>query len=389
MKARYIVIFLLFVLVGLGLRKLMSNREKFEMAAEEKSEVPIRYVKTMKAQPGDNEIIIEGQGKISSSQKVDISSEVQGLLIKANKTIKPGVSFNQGEILYSIRNTDARLALLARKSSFLNLIANALPDLKLDFPSNYENWKNFYDAINVNKPLLDLPSVKSKKEETFVSLKNIYTEYYNIRADEERLNKYNIAAPFNGSITEVYVEPGSIVNPGTRIASIIRTGDLEIDIPVDVHNISYVKIGAKVKLTSTTSNAIFEGTVVRIGEFVNASTQSIPVYIKIEKKKEDVLYNGMYLVAEINCGVIPNSVKIPRRALPDTEHYYSLKATTQKVNDEKINAFSIQKNNLKTVFVLKNSVIAINIDEETEIIAEPLTQFNKETLFRPLTDNKQ
>lgn len=389
MKAKYIVI-LLALLVGVwGILKLMGNREKFEMAAEEKNEVPIRYVKTMKAKPGDNTIIVEGQGKISSSQKVDISSEVQGLLINSGKRIKPGVTFKQGEILYSIKNTDARLALQARKSNFLSIVAGALPDLKLDFASNYENWKNFYDLIYVNEPLPDLPKVMSQKEKTFISLKNIYTEYFNIKADEEKLNKYRITAPFNGSITEVFVEPGSIINPGSRIASIIRTGDLEIDIPVDVHNISYIKIGADVKLTSTTNNKSFEGTVVRIGEFVNASTQSIPVYIKINKKEDDVLYNGMYLVAEINCGVIPNSIKIPRRALPDQEHYYSLKPTKKKIKEESIDAFTIQKNPLKTAFVLKNNIIAIDIEGGTEIVSEPLTQFSKETLFRPITDSKK
>jgi hypothetical protein len=108
----------------------MQNKDKFEMDEADKKESTIRYVKVLKANPSANPIIIEGSGRISTSQKVDISSEVQGLLIQAGKTIKPGVSFRRGEMLYSVRNSDARLSLQARKSSFMNLVANALPDLK-------------------------------------------------------------------------------------------------------------------------------------------------------------------------------------------------------------------------------------------------------------------
>jgi hypothetical protein len=375
----------------------MQNKDKFEMDEADKKESTIRYVKVLKANPSANPIIIEGSGRISTSQKVDISSEVQGLLIQAGKTIKPGVSFRRGEMLYSVRNSDARLSLQARKSSFMNLVANALPDLKLDYSDNYENWKDFYESIDVNKVLPALPETKSQKEKTFISLKNIFTEYFNIKADEERLWKYAIVAPFDGSITEVFVEPGSVVNPGTRIATIIRTGDLEVEIPVDARNITNIKVGLPVLLNATSGNKSFEGKVIRIGEFVNAATQSIPVYVSIIKKKDDALYNGMYLNAEINCGSMENTVKIPRRALPDENHYYLLKEKSVKEKVEKpdgtqkdttIHAYIIVKKELKTGFVLKNDILALEIQEGDLIIRESLTQFTKETLFMPLNEEK-
>jgi membrane fusion protein (multidrug efflux system) len=397
MKARYFVIPLFFLLLIWGLFTLMNNKEKFELDEASKKESSVRYVKILTADPTDNSIIIEGSGRISTSQKVDISAEVQGLLIQSGKTIKPGVSFSRGQMLYSIRNNDARLTLQARKSSFMNLLANALPDLKLDYSNNYENWKNFFESIEVDKVLPDLPQTKSQKEKTFISLKNIFTEYFNIKADEERLWKYAIVAPFDGSITEVFVEPGSVVNPGTRIATLIRTGDLEVEIPVDARNITNIKVGMPVLLTSTSGNKTYEGKVIRIGEFVNATTQSIPVYVSIIKKKDDVLFNGMYLNAEINCGAMENTVKIPRRALPDENHYYVLKKKTVKEKltsedgkerDTTIHAYSMVKKELKTGFVLKNEILALEIEKGEMIIREPVTQVTKESLFLPLNEKK-
>lgn len=395
MKARYFVIPLFFLIIIWGIMTLFSNKEKFELDEADKKESGVRYVKILIADPAPNSIIIEGSGRISTSQKVDISAEVQGLLIQSGKTIKPGVSFRRGEILYSIRNSDARLALQARKSSYLNLLANALPDLKLDYSNNYENWKNFYESIEVDKVLPEMPQTKSQKEKTFISLKNIFTEYFNIKADEERLFKYAIVAPFDGSITEVFVEPGSVVNPGTRIATIIRTGDLEVEIPVDARNITNIKVGMPVMLTATSGNSTYEGKVIRMGEFVNATTQSVPVYVSINKKKEDVLFNGMYLNAEINCGSMEGTVKIPRRALPDENHYYVLKEKTVKEKLEKkdgstkdttIHAYSLVKKELKTGFILKNDILVLNTEKGEMIVREPVTQVRKESLFLPLDE---
>lgn len=393
MKARYFVIPFFFLILIWGFFTLLGNKEKFELDEADKKESTVRYVKILTANPAPNSIIIEGSGRISTSQKVDISAEVQGLLIQSGKTIKPGVSFRKGEMLYTIRNADARLALQARKSSYLNLIANALPDIKMDFSNNYEIWKKFHESIEVDKLMPDLPETKSQKEKTFLSLKNIFTEYYNIKADEERLFKYGIVAPFDGSITEVFIEPGSVVNPGTRIASIIRTGDLEVEIPVDARNITNIKVGLPVLLTATSGNKTYEGKVIRMGEFVNATTQSIPVYVSIIKKKDDVLYNGMYLNAEINCGLMENTVKIPRRALPDENHYYALKskkcnkiveAGWMEYKDSAFTAYTIIKKELKTGFVLKNDILALNIEKDEKIVNEPVTQFTKKSLFIPL-----
>lgn len=397
MKARYFVIPLFFLLLIWGLITLIGNKEKFELDETSKKESSVRYVKILTANPGANAIIIEGSGRISTSQKVDISAEVQGLLIQSGKTIKPGVSFRRGEMLYSIRNNDARLSLQARKSSFMNLIANALPDLKLDYSNNYENWKNFFESIDVDKVLPNLPETKSQKEKTFISLKNIFTEYFNIKADEERLWKYAIVAPFDGSITDVFVEPGSVVNPGTRIATLIRTGDLEVEIPVDARNITNIKVGMPVNLTASSGNKTYEGKVIRIGEFVNATTQSIPVYVSIIKKKDDVLFNGMYLNAEINCGLMENTVKIPRRALPDESHYYVMKKVkdTMKVKykiflkrDSVFTAYKLIKKKIKTGFVLKNDILALEVKKGSKLVKEPVTQVTKESLFLPLKVKK-
>lgn len=361
MKTRHIVI-ILFVSLLIGMVYLLiSNKGKFELKKDDKKSDNIKFVQVIEAKNDSTQVFIEGQGRIATARKVDASAEVQGALLQGGRPLKPGVSFNQGEVLFSVRDAEVRLALQARKSSYLNILANALPDLKLDFSDNFEAWKSFFNEIDIAKPMPVIPQPKTSKEKTFIASKNLFGEYYNIKADEERLRKYSFVAPFSGSITEVFIEPGSIVNPGSRICTIIESNDLEVEIPIDAKNIGWLKAGAEVDLFPTSGPGRFSGKVARIGDYINAASQSVPVYISINKNKDDLLYNGMYLTARIYGGIVINSIEIPRRAVFSENKYYIVKDS------------SLKKMELKIEFVTKNTVIASGIPERSFVVIEPVT----------------
>lgn len=371
MKTRHIVLIgFILMLVMMGVT-LINNANKFELVKNEKTADTKRYVNVIKTARDSSEVIIEGQGRISSSRKVDVSAEVQGMLIPG-KILKAGSTVQQGELLFQVRDNDARLSLQARKSGYLNLLANVLPDLRLDYPDVYNDWKKFFDNIDIARPMPELPVVKSSREKSFLASKNIFGEYYAIRSDEERIKKYSIAAPFEGTITEVYAEPGAVVNPGAKLLSLIKSNDLEIEIPVDVKNIGWIKKGAQVELRSTSGPARYKGSVVRIGEFVNVSSQSVPVFIRIEKKPDDVLYNGMYLTALIRGGSVPNTIELPRRAVFDDHFCYEVKDSM------------LLKKELHIEFVTRESVIASGVTDNSLLVIEPLSNVKDSLRVTPI-----
>ena len=57
----------------------------------------------------------------------------------------------------------------------------------------------------------------------------------------------------------------------------------------------------------------FMGKVVRIGNFINANTQSVPVYVKPINKLP--LYYGMYVKAKLELNALELVCKIPRTAI--------------------------------------------------------------------------
>jgi len=307
------------------------------------------YVKvnTVKYEEIDTEIV--AYGRITSSQSLNVIAEVGGRLLPGNIQLKPGENFRKGQILCRIYNVEARLNLQSRKSEYLNLIASTLPDVKIDYPDRYDAWLEYFEGIDIDKSLPDLPEIHNLKLKTFLATKNILREYYSIRSAEENLRKYTIYAPYNGSISEVNLEIGTIVSPGATIASIIRTDKLELEIPVEVKDIRWVSEGTPVQVISEDEQKSWEGFIIRKADRVDPNTQSINVYISVEAGAESGLYDGLYLKAVIPGSTLESALEVPRRILQSEDEVFVVESgllKRKKVNIQKINNDNVLINGL-------------------------------------------
>lgn len=259
-------------------------------------------------------ISIVGFGRVNPSLSINISPEVAGVIRHGDIRLKQGVKFSTGNVLFKIDDREARLSLKARKSTFLNLMAGALADIKIDYPNSYDVWETFYESLDVDKNFPPLPESSTIQERTFLASRNVLGEYYNIKKDEIRLSKYTIRAPFSGYFASVMVQEGAFVGMGTPVAKLSKTSELEISVPIDKENISLVRKGQKVQMQTRGSEFVWEGSIKRIEQQINVNTQSINVYVVPNNGKEE-LYPGMYLEVTINAGEISNSIELPRKAL--------------------------------------------------------------------------
>ena len=360
MQRKLIIVasFLLIIVVSIALMKVFENNGQ-EMAKTPDKE-NIKYVKAVPFNPGDIEAVVSGSGRLTSQSLVDLSSEVQGKILTGNIDLKKGQSFKKGELLIKIYDEEFSLSIQASKSRFLTSIANILPDIKVDFKENYNSWSDFFDSIKMNSTLPELPEVKSKQEKIFLASRNILSDYYSIKSNELRLKKYNIYAPFSGVFTNVYNEVGSVANPGAKLAQIIRTDMLELEIPVDVNDIKWLKLGDKAKVTNEEGSLTWTGRIERIAKYVDPTTQSISVFVKIDTDSSQPLYNGQYLKAEFNAMIIHDAFEIPRNAVFNYDEVY--------VVSEKI----LQKRVINIKKINKNSIIFTGLEKGIEIVVEPL-----------------
>ncbi len=319
-----------------------------EILASQKMDPPerpkvklINYVRVIETTHNSINTKVEAYGRVSSSQLLNITAEVGGKLLAGDIPLKEGQNFKKGELLCRIHNVEQSFSLQARKSTFLNLLASILPDLKIDFRESYPTWQAYFDAIDLKKGLPDLPQAQSSQEKTFLATKNILGEFYIIKSMEENMKKYALYAPYNGSIAKANLEVGSVVNSGTTIGTIIRTDLLELIIPCELKDIPYVEPGKKVEIVQEGLNEIrWSGRIVRIADMVDPNTQSVNVFIAIQNFKLGELYDGLYLKAEIPGKVIEKAMIVSRNILRNKNEVFVVEdgtLKTKKVNVLKIN----------------------------------------------------
>ena len=302
-----------------------------------------------------NSEIIKSSGRVSSLQTITISAEVQGK-IKGEYSFKKGSKFKKGQVLCRIESTDFSLLIEARKSRFLNIISSILADIKLDFPSEYKKWENFFNNIKIDQNIPDLPDIKDPKEKNFIVSRSILSEHLSIKSDEERLKKYTIRSPFSGSVTQSYAEIGSTINPGSPIMNIIRNDIMEIEIPINKADINKISIGDIVSLYD--DNIEISTKIIRKGDFVDPSTQNVSVFAEIYSSNN--ILSGMYLNANISSQDKIKTVNIPRRSVFGEDYIYVVEEN--KLIKQKVNIYSSYK----------NTVNVTGLSDGMLIVAEPI-----------------
>jgi len=248
---RRIVIVAAFIfIVGLayGLMKFLvaQKPEPFRRPAV----VAKRYVKAEEVKYTTIVSPVSASGRVSSVSEIDVIAEASGKILSSNIPLKKGASFSNGEVLFTIYLDEAILNLKSKKSQILNSIANLLPDIKIDYEQYYDGFKDFFNTINVSKPLPKFPEFKNEKLQIFLASRNILSDYYGILREELQLSRHSFVAPFNGTYSDVYLEAGAYSNMGGRVAHIIRTDLLEIEVPIEKFDAEWMKIGDKATLFS-------------------------------------------------------------------------------------------------------------------------------------------
>lgn len=297
------------------------------------------------------------QGRLSAFEKIDIFTEVAGRLLESSKPIKVGNYFEEGSILMRIDNEEAHLNLLSQKSNLMNAITQLMPDLKIDYPESFQQWKTYLDEFDVNKNLKALPEPLNDKEKYFIAARNLHGQYYTIKGAEKRLSKYTVYTPFAGVITESMVNPGSTVQPGQRLGQLMNKSAFELEATINLGDLKYIKKGKSVKLYSDDLGKEWNGKVARVSDQIDPNTQTVIAFIRVYGQN---LREGMYLRGSVSTGNIANSTAIPLRVMINDDSVYEVKDSI----------LSLRK--VEVIKVLGSEAIIKDLPEGITIVNEKL-----------------
>ncbi len=366
-KRKIIVLAVLAAMLGggyLSMQILISQKSEYVQQAAPVSE---RYVKTAAVVYEPVRSVVTAKGRVVSSAEIEVVAEVSGKIESGDIPLKKGQSFRKGDILLTIYKDEMELALKSQKSQFLNRLANLLPDIKIDFPDYYDDFLRFFNDIELDNDLPEIPLFRGEKLKIFLSSRNILSDYYSIKKSEKQLDRHTIYAPFRGSYKTVHLQVGAFTNMGGRIATIIHTDTVEVEAPVENGYARWIKNGRKVRLTSFEKKHTWKGTVARVSDFVDPATQTRPVFVSVPLVNQPQLFAGEYLNCEFDGGVIEDAMEIPRKAVFNYNEVFIVKEG------------ALKKRQIDLVKLNEETLIFRGLPAGTEVVVQPLINVSENT----------
>lgn len=262
---------------------------------------------------------IQASGVLYAQEQIDLFSEVQGTFNYSAQPFKKGVSYKRGQVLISIDATEFNAQVRAARSNFINLVTSAMPDLELDYPDHSPVWKNYLNSLNLSNGLPELPGITDQELGYFINGKNITRTFYDVKNLESRLAKYQITAPYAGTLVEANVNLGALVRSGQQLGSFVKSSDFEFEVKVPVMYKQSIEVGQMVLITNLDKD-LPSGKVIRIVPLVEQDSQSLSVIISVPYNNQ--LAYGQYVSATIEGEDIDNVIVMDRNLLQNGNQVY-------------------------------------------------------------------
>lgn len=362
---------LLALLVGGGsFAGLASLREE---PARRDIEAKVFNVEVFEVRRSNLREIVRGFGAATAEREVVYSAQVAGEIASVSRRLKVGEAVSgpeffpndpiadsgsqqtQGEILLAIdpevyheRLTQADNAVAEAHAEIQTLTQREKNNTRLLDTSrrNYATAKADHERMErlakdgtVTQNQLTLSQLEERRyERTLIEAENEHSlfaaQQRQLQKRVERLEtekklaaidvkRTEVRAPFSGVLTEVHVEKGQYVQPGTPLYRVTQIDSVEIAIPL--HPLEFAKVAELVLAGEQPTVRLAEnevastrwtGRVVRISPEADSATRTIDVFVEVDNRDVALpLLPGSFVQARIDGPILRDAMVIPRGAV--------------------------------------------------------------------------
>ena len=328
MKTRQIIItsiFLLLIPIAMLINRNMKSGKEQPATSAAVPGSQARKVKVLQVELSDHTVTLPITGKVVAKDRYGIYADVPGRMLATTREFREGVFFSKGDILVRLESGPETEALKARKTGLFNRVAGMIPDLRMTIPAAAEKWEAYLRILTPTDPVPELPTFASEQERLFISARDILNQYFTIRSEEERLQKFVERAPFSGQLTQAAVLPGSYVQPGQKLGELTGTGRFEMETSVPLSELGKMNKGQVVDLTDPANGRSYRANVVRVIQAVDERTQNGRVILDVQGSG---LYHGQFLSGEIASARLEDCARIRRTLLLNDDQIFVLRDST-------------------------------------------------------------
>lgn len=348
---------------------------------------------------------------LKSRKSVTFSSEFIGTVSKIY--VRSGDKVKRGQLLIQLRadseyaNLNSSRADSASKKQSLEVAKQNLNSYKaqlqeakdkLDIAQKqYTRYQELFGKQLISKTQLEqyedaliqaksqYQSVKAqetmRQHEIEMAKSDLNRSYSSVNQQKAIIDKLRVTAPFSGTVGDVPIKEGDLVNPQIQLISLANIDELEVYVNIPADKISKLEIGSKIELLNTEKEVAGESTVNFISPTVDPDSQTVLVkanYINDQRLFRDAQETQV----RINWGE-SEGVLIPTGAVNrfgrNTFVFVVVKGKNQKgkpaniAKQIEVKLADIQNNNYKLISGLKpgQTIVTEGIEklyEGTEVI---------------------
>ncbi|RED47392.1 efflux RND transporter periplasmic adaptor subunit [Seonamhaeicola aphaedonensis] len=265
-----------------------------------------RAIKVKVAQVVDN---IDNQflavsGKVQALKSSNLSTRMMGHVSKIHINI--GDKVTKDQLLLSINNNDLSAKLAQAKASII--------EAKAAYTNTEKDYHRFVNLFKNNsasqKELDDITAHYNMAKARLEAANQMKKEI------EAQFSYVNIRAPFNGVVSNKFINEGDIANPGIPLLEIETPGEFQVAAMVPETEISQIKNETKVVVQIKSLNALINGKVVEVSTSAKNTGGQYLVKVMLEKTNLNLL-SGMFATVQfpVNASDSSNSILIPISAL--------------------------------------------------------------------------
>jgi RND family efflux transporter MFP subunit len=312
----FVLILAIIGITVLGIVVLVLNKR---VAKEEEKQRIVPAVTVVEAVASDHVVKIATQGVVESTRETRLAAEVGGRVMEISSLLRRGGTVKKGERLVQIDPSDYRSALAAAE------VRRADAELELDKEkARVEQAKLDWEKLGSGKePLNPLVLRESYLAAAEARAASAVEESARARRDVERTE---ILAPFDAGVRSANVEVGAVVAPGTMVAELYASGDLEVRLPLSLEDFGFLArdeqgmVVGEVTLKGEIGDQeyVWKAEPVRVDPEIQRETLSANIAVKVlpaDSSDFPLPPVGLFVNAEITGKTLTGVTEIPRRAL--------------------------------------------------------------------------
>ncbi|MFT6310311.1 MAG: RND family efflux transporter MFP subunit [Porticoccus sp.] len=318
-KKRYPVVMLVIAICIAVL--MLSFRPHLEPQGVERSLIAVR---TLTVEPQAEILTVRSQGTVKPRVEGQLTPEVSGRVVWLSPALVTGGSFNKGDLLFRIDDSDYRNSHDRSKAS----VSRAEVEYELAESDNTRQQQLF------SKKLSSQSQVDQAHRAYRVAEANLIEARISLEQSRLNLKRVRISAPYTGRVLNESVDVGEYVSSSKSVASIYATDTFEIRLPIANSQFAYLNLSPtesgmidkthvpKVTIYGEYGGAKFEwlGEMVRTEAIIDAQSRMLYGVARVKteySKGKPPLVVGLFVKADIEGRAVENVIRLPRSAIRD------------------------------------------------------------------------